>query len=53
MMELLGSYYNMDEIREAVSAQPINEEVPMVQPLVQQCDILKLPLIMSNPLAIM
>jgi hypothetical protein len=41
MMDLLGANYTMDEIREETSAQPSSEEVPMVQPLVQQLYIPK------------
>jgi hypothetical protein len=35
MMDLLGVYYTMDEIREENSAHPSGEEVFVVKPLVQ------------------
>jgi hypothetical protein len=41
MEDFLGYYYTMDEIREATSAQPSGEEVPMVKPIVGQSNILE------------
>ena len=50
MMYFLGVDYSIDEIREVASAKILREEFLVVQHLVHQWNILKLPSKTSNPI---